>query len=183
MALPASSYETLAEMIAPALFMTATGSLIVSTANRIGRIVDRIRVLVDLGDSLSRGVLDLDYPELRLEQTLQHLKQLEKRSNMALRAVRFLYLAFGLFVSSSLAVAVDTLFQHNLLIIPIVFSVCGVSSMLGACINLVLEAMLALKNNNMSLRFFRELQDLRKHDREIKERNQITAKAESASPL
>ncbi|MGO9596844.1 MAG: hypothetical protein ACLP7Q_02355 [Isosphaeraceae bacterium] len=36
-------------MIAPALFMAAAGSLISATAQWMGRIVERIRVLVDLG--------------------------------------------------------------------------------------------------------------------------------------
>lgn len=162
MNLSATNYGTLAEMIAPALFMTATGSLIVSTTTRIGRIVDRIRVLVELGDSISRGSrTDLDFPEIRTEQIIQHLGQLEQRSKMALGAIRFLYLAFGLFVASSLAVAIDTLFNHYLAVIPIIFSVCGVTSMLSASINLVREVLLALKNNNMSLQFFRELQKIR----------------------
>ena len=39
------NYSTLAAMITPAIFMTATGSLIISTSNRMSRIVDRIRLL------------------------------------------------------------------------------------------------------------------------------------------
>ena len=35
------SYETVTAMIAPALFVTVTGSLIISTATRMGRIVER----------------------------------------------------------------------------------------------------------------------------------------------
>ncbi len=39
------NYATLSAMIAPALFMTANGSLIISTSNRMARIVDRMRVI------------------------------------------------------------------------------------------------------------------------------------------
>lgn len=161
MALSFTNYDTLAEMITPALFMTATGSLIASTATRIGRIVDRIRVLVDQGENLSRGLTQLDFPEVRREQIRQHLEQLEARSNRALSAVKLLYLAFGLFVSCSLAVAFDTLLQHYLIWLPVIFSISGVAAMLGACFNLVLEAVLALKNNQMTLRFYRDLEALR----------------------
>jgi hypothetical protein len=46
--MPQGVNETVAAMIAPALFLTATGSLLISTSNRIARIVDRIRALVTL---------------------------------------------------------------------------------------------------------------------------------------
>ena len=61
------NYSTLTAMITPAFFMTATGSLIISTSNRMSRIVDRIRQLNEQADSLSRGKLDLDFPAERLE--------------------------------------------------------------------------------------------------------------------
>ncbi len=47
-------YATLSAMITPAIFLTANGSLIISTSNRMSRIVDRIRVLNDLGDRIGR---------------------------------------------------------------------------------------------------------------------------------
>ena len=46
-----TNYATLSAMITPAVFfMTANGSLIISTSNRMSRIVDRVRVLNELGD-------------------------------------------------------------------------------------------------------------------------------------
>jgi hypothetical protein len=66
---PASNdtYTTLSAMITPALFMTANASLIISTSNRMSRVVDRIRVLVDLADSIARGASDLDFPHERIK--------------------------------------------------------------------------------------------------------------------
>ena len=40
-------YQILTAMLAPALFMTATSSLIMSANNRLARIVDRLRHLLD----------------------------------------------------------------------------------------------------------------------------------------
>ena len=54
-------YATLSAMITPAIFLTANGSLIISTSNRMSRVVDRIRVLNDQADKLCRGATDLDY--------------------------------------------------------------------------------------------------------------------------
>src|ERR1700758_5240610 len=49
------THDTVTAINAPALFLTATGSLLISTSNRIGRIVDRIRALVILCE---RGELE-----------------------------------------------------------------------------------------------------------------------------
>ena len=56
------NYTTLTAMITPALFMTANGSLIISTSNRMSRIVDRIRQLNELADTLSRARQTLIFP-------------------------------------------------------------------------------------------------------------------------
>ena len=70
------SYVTLSAMITPAIFLTANGSLIISTSNRMSRIVDRIRVLNDLGDKICRGGTDLDYTQDRLAQVHDQLNRL-----------------------------------------------------------------------------------------------------------
>jgi Protein of unknown function (DUF2721) len=61
------AYTTLSAMITPAIFLTANASLIISTSNRVSRVVDRIRVLSDLADKIGRGVSELDFTAERLE--------------------------------------------------------------------------------------------------------------------
>ena len=56
-----ATYNALSAMITPAIFLTANASLIISTSNRMSRVVDRIRVLNDLADKLGRGMTDLDF--------------------------------------------------------------------------------------------------------------------------
>jgi hypothetical protein len=51
------NYAALTVMITPALFMTASGSLIISTSNRMSRIVDRIRQLNELSTCLAAPAL------------------------------------------------------------------------------------------------------------------------------
>src|SRR5216684_3784246 len=94
-----SANGTVTAMIAPALFLTATGSLLISTSNRIGRIVDRIRALVILCGS---GQLEqLDFFEQRRKYAFDALRHLQWRSNRALVAVTMLYVAFGAFAATS----------------------------------------------------------------------------------
>src|SRR3954453_3202969 len=100
------NYQTLSAMITPALFMTANGSLIISTSNRMSRVVDRIRVLNDLGDRLGRGATDLDYPRARLAHVQDQLKRLLWRGDRIRFALTALYLAFGSFAGTSLTLAI-----------------------------------------------------------------------------
>ena len=76
MPMTTGNYETLSAMITPALFMTANGSLIISTSNRMSRIVDRIRALNDLSDRICRGETDLDYAQERLAHVQDQLNLL-----------------------------------------------------------------------------------------------------------
>ncbi len=156
-----TTYATVAAMLAPALFLTATGSLILSTVNRIGRIVDRIRELVALCDRLRKGDELLDYPELRRQHAIESLRRLQWRSDRASVAVTMLYLAFSAFAATSLLIAIDSVTGRHLVEVPTVFAAVGVALLLGACMNLVREARTALRSNGAELRFFHELEALR----------------------
>lgn len=152
--------DTVTAMIAPALFLTATGSVLISTANRIGRIVDRIRVLVALCES---GELEkLDFSERRREHALVELKHLAWRSRMTAIAVTALYMAFSSFSMTSLVIAIDALSGNRLAVLPTVFAIGGVGLLLIACMFLVLEARESLRGNGREVRFFYELDELRR---------------------
>jgi hypothetical protein len=157
-----STYATLSAMITPAIFLTANGSLIISTSNRMSRIVDRIRVLNDLSDKLCRGGSDLDFPRERLNHVHAQLDHLVWRSDRIRFALVALYLAFGAFVGTSLALAIDMLFDNNLAALPTGLAVLGVGMMMVACVNLVREALEALRSNRSEIGFYRELHALRK---------------------
>lgn len=161
-----TSYATLSAMITPALFMTANGSLIISTSNRMSRIVDRIRLLNDQADRLDRGTTDLDYPVERTAHVLEQLRDLEWRSDRVRIALTMLYIGFSSFVGTSLVLALDMLLGSRLRELPTLLAVVGVASMLVATVNLTREARRALRSNHQEVRFFRDLQARRKQDRE-----------------
>jgi Protein of unknown function (DUF2721) len=154
-----STHDTVTAMIAPALFLTATASLLISTSSRIGRIVDRIRVLVILCES---GQLEqLDFVEHRRKHAVDSLRHLEWRSNRTAVAVTMLYLAFSAFAATSMMIALNSMTRHSLEALPVICAVAGVSLLLVACANLVLEARSSLRGNDREVRFFYELESLR----------------------
>lgn len=160
-----SQFDALSAMITPAIFLTANASLIISTSNRMSRVVDRIRVLNDLVDRLGRDATDLDYTTERLEHIQDQLRRLEWRNDRIRYALTTLYIAFALFVGTSLTLAIDALINNRLIALPIVLAVTGVGLLLFASVNLVLEALQALRTNRLEIRFYRELYARRLADR------------------
>jgi hypothetical protein len=149
--------ETLTAMITPALFMTATGSLIISTSNRMSRIVDRIRVLNDQADALSRGKSELDFPDLRQEHIGTMTDRLLWRSDRIRLALTLLYLALAMFVGTSLSMAIETLASHEVLAVPTTLAIAGVLLLLLASVQLTREAHAALRGNRLEIDFYTEL--------------------------
>jgi Protein of unknown function (DUF2721) len=160
-----TSYAALTAMITPAIFMTANASLIISTSNRVARVVDRIRLLNDQADKLDRGVTDLDFVLERLEHLHDQMRRLERRSDRLRYALTALYLAFTSFVGTSLTLAIDTLLNNWLIAFPTLMAVIGVGLLLFASVNLVLEALEALRSNRLETTFYRDLHQLRQGER------------------
>jgi len=88
-------FAVLTAIVAPAILTNACSVLALGTSNRLGRVVDRTRVVAaDIAGSRR------DSDEHR-EWTSQ-LRALEIRVHMLLRALRLTYAALGLFASSAL---------------------------------------------------------------------------------
>ena len=133
-------YATLTAMLAPAFFLTATASLLLSANNRLSRIIDRARWLLKelpcLEDPLQRALYE------------QRIALQRRRSLIILRAGQLLYIAISLFVGTSLAVAADSLFSHRLGPLPTILAALGVLAMFAASILLARESTLAVKAVN-----------------------------------
>jgi hypothetical protein len=88
-------FAVLTAIVAPAILTNACSVLALGTSNRLGRVVDRTRVVAsDIAASQPAS-------EGFLEWTSQ-LRALEIRVHMLLRALRLFYAALGLFASSAL---------------------------------------------------------------------------------
>jgi hypothetical protein len=119
---------TLSAMITPAQFMTANGSLIISTSNRMSRIVGRIRVLNEQIDVLGRNASELDFPAERRAHIDAELSRLAWWANRIRAAPTLLYLAFNASVGTSLTLAIDVLLANRLAAVPTELAIVGVTS-------------------------------------------------------
>ena len=130
-------YQILTSLLAPALFLAATGSLLVSANNRLARVVDRLRVLIALWPTLQ--------PPQRVGLEMQIARH-RRRSRYVLHACVLLYSAVGGFVGTSLALAVDAYSGFRLPILPTGMAVVGVLCLLGASVYLGFEVSLAVRS-------------------------------------
>lgn len=130
-------YQILTSLLAPALFLAATGSLLVSANNRLARVVDRLRVLIALWPTI---------PPPRRDGLEMQIARHRRRSRYVLHACVLLYCAVGGFVGTSLALAVDAYSGFRLPILPTGMAVVGVLCLLGASVYLGLEVSLAVRS-------------------------------------
>jgi len=130
-------YAILAAMLAPALFLTASGSLLIAANNRLARIIERTRVLLasleKTEDPQEGDVLD------------RRIAMLRKRMVIVMRASQSLYTAICFFVATSLAVAADSLLGYRLGATPTVLAVAGVLCLFAASLLLAREAVLTVR--------------------------------------
>src|SRR5438046_249213 len=98
-------------MITPALLISATGTFILSTSNRLGRVVDRVRVISEKMDDLMHPGGVLEMIDERKAMFIEQLGRLSKRADILQRSLTMFYLASGAFVASSVAIGFAAMLQ------------------------------------------------------------------------
>lgn len=151
---PNANYEVVSAMLAPALFMTAAGSLLISANNRLARVVDRLRTLTDQSDQILRGMGNFSHPTERLEHVRGMIRLQMKRAKTILNSITLLYSAFACFVGSSLGIAINFLTDHIFPMGPVALDVIGVVCLLGASAGMLREARLGVRALNRDVDFY-----------------------------
>ena len=131
-------------MLAPALLMAATGSLLISANARLARVVDRLRLLV-LGEGDPDGVAP-PLPEHEVQ-----IGEHRRRAALVLRACWMLYVALGCFIGTSLALAGSVLAEARIGIAATVLAILGMGSLLGAAFAMGREVSMAVKSLDAEL--------------------------------
>ncbi len=150
-------YAVLTAMLAPAFFLTATASLLMSANNRLSRVIDRLRiVLKDLEDTAepeNRGILE---QRIGIQRT---------RCVLILRGSQLLYGAISCFVGTSLSIAADAVFGHRFGMLPTIMAVFGVLALFAASLCLARESTLAVGAINEEMDHRYAIARMRKRER------------------
>jgi hypothetical protein len=137
--------DLLSAMITPALLISAGGTLVLSTSNRLSRVVERVRILARDAEQL---------PPTDLSEALQRkralivnqLRGLAKRAVILRSALGALYTAIGFLVATSIAVGLLTLFPHASVWPAIALALFGAVALLWGSVLLVREGRLAIQS-------------------------------------
>src|SRR5437667_6903593 len=108
-----SALTILTSMITPALLISAAGTFILSTSNRLGRVMDRVRAIADKLDDLIHAKADIKLVDERKAMLVEQLAKLSRRADILQRMLTVLYLASGPFVASSVAIGVSAVFHST----------------------------------------------------------------------
>ncbi len=147
--------QILGAMITPALLISAAGTLSLSTANRLGRVVDRIRALNEMAESLPDGVVTeevVDKRALIADQVRWHTQRLQ----LLQHTIVTLYTAIGLLVGASLTVGLSASTDWALGWVPVVFGLGGALALLIAAVRLIRESRLAVRGAEVEINYIRK---------------------------
>jgi hypothetical protein len=133
--------SVLSAMITPAVLILATGSLLLTTSQRLSRSVDRARKLSVAIEQLAREPSETERGSFLLRQ----LVVAAHRSRLLQRAMVCLYLALGLFVGTSTTIGAIELLHASAGWVPIALGMAGAALLLIASGLLILESRAALQ--------------------------------------
>ncbi|MDX5423107.1 MAG: DUF2721 domain-containing protein [Hymenobacteraceae bacterium] len=135
----------LSAMITPAILIMASGSLILTTSQRLSRSMERVRKLAEMYSKLmEKGNLT---PEDLGEKSflLELLLRATRRCRLLQRAMTSLYLTLGVFVATSIAIALFDVLDLSFAWPITLLSLLGAGLLFYASLLLIVESRIALQ--------------------------------------
>ena len=147
-----SAISVLSAMITPAVLISACGSLILATSDRLSKAVARTR---EISGALAPRTSE-QRAEAREEERRMLFVQLDfvtTRSRLLQRALSRLYAALGFFIATSVAIGLVAVTSSDFTIIPIALGLAGAGLLLYASFLLIKESRFALAAVNEEMDF------------------------------
>lgn len=149
----------LTALITPAILILACASLISSCLMLLARVVDRVRTLTQMSEDIRLGKCT-DCTKERRQEIHDEFDFYQRRGKVILLALGLMYGTVGLFVATSLAVAVDLLLGNPVVFVPVVLATLGILVFLVSTLLLMHENRLALRSMDREIQFSRMLEEL-----------------------
>lgn len=150
---PANALAVLTAMITPAVLISACGALIFSTASRLGRVIDRVRYLSTRFEELAKNPTSDDMAAERLPLLHEQLERQTVRARLIQRSLVAFYTALGVFVATSVAIAMFNAFARDYTWVAVAFGLFGALFMLYGSVLLIVESRMALAAITSELEF------------------------------
>lgn len=149
-----STIEFLTAMVTPTLLISATGSLVLSTSTRLGRVVDRVR---ELEKRLSELIVVEDKSAIplyskRLETIVNLLDKVTTRARILQQAMSTFYYGLGFFILTSVTIALAAFF-NDYRWIPIPVGIIGIVFLFWGSVLMLKETRMATATINAEMDF------------------------------
>jgi hypothetical protein len=138
-----TALAVLTSMITPALLISATGTFILSTSTRLGRCVDRIRYLSEQIEGRVAEEVPLAVSDHRKSFVLMQVELLSRRAKILQRVMSMFYMAAGVFIATSVAIGIASVFIQWMSWLPLVLGISGACFLFAGSLMLILEARLS----------------------------------------
>jgi len=143
--------EILSAMITPAVLISASGTLVLSTSVRLARVVDRVRTLSGTLEEIFNSAEDA-MVAARRDQIEQQLGLQTQRGRLIQRALTSFYVALCVFVGTTISIAISA-FAPAVAWAPTGLGIIGMITMFYGCVLLVRETRLALLSVDQEMAF------------------------------
>lgn len=133
-------FGVLSSMITPAVLILASGSLIMTTSQRLSRVIERVRKVSQEFMQIDRSNDTQSANEIKRRILYTLLRKTARRSKLLTRAMIFLYVSLGLFVATSLAIGVVAITHLGYSWIPTAFGMIGAITLFISSAILIVES-------------------------------------------
>ena len=127
-------------MITPAVLILACGSLITTTSQRLGRVIDRVRKISQEFFQIEKGSDPESANERKRRILYKLLNKSARRSKLLTRAMILLYVSLGSFVATSLAIGVLGITHLRYTWIPTALGMVGAATLFISSAILIIES-------------------------------------------
>ena len=148
----AGAVAVLSAMITPAVLIAACGSLTISTANRLARVIERTRELSQQFEKLAKDESGADVSNRRA-MLFDQLRRATRRARLLQRAMTRIYLAISVFVATSVAIGIVAVSSQRYAWIPIILGLAGAALLFQASLLLIVESRIQMRAVRNEMKF------------------------------
>jgi hypothetical protein len=156
---PSAALTVLASMITPALLLSACGTFILSTSNRLGRVIDRVRNLTVMMEDIMQEDRKVELLDERRRVIFAMIDRQSSRAKLLVRTLVIFYVAAGAFIATSVAIGLISLYDPKFAWVPLVLGISGAILLFVGSMVLIYEARLAVVSLRLETTFLDKLVD------------------------
>lgn len=148
----AGAVAVLSAMITPAVLIAACGSLTISTANRLARVIERTREISRQFETVAKDESGADVSKRRA-MLFDQLRRATRRARLLQRAMTRIYLAISVFVATSVAIGIVAVSSQRYAWIPIILGLAGAALLFQASLLLIVESRIQMRAVRNEMKF------------------------------